>query len=563
MSDEKTLLEDNTGNDENKPVTDESQKEDPPVRTLFGVNPMKILFAMEYVLQGLANPFLGITNQSFFRHFRFDYGLSESVTQQYVSTSYLAWSFKPVVGFFMDAYGKTKATLICLLLLGTTLYLITPFFDISHKIFFALMFFLGFVFACTDVAVDRATVIEGEEEAKSSGRSKAAAVGLNQAICWAAVYGTGIIAAASGGWVAEHVHINTLLRLLALVPLAVLVVVLYLPRDRGATIPLKESVKNFWNGLNTGPILWVILFYFLFHFQPALGAIWLNHLIENLGFTQTQIGIGDGFTYFGHFLGVLIFAFAVIKWQDKMGLRNIFKIFIVLSIIVNLTQYLLVDPWFSKITGQLAGLFSGYTEAQVRLGYLSVYNLFFGALVGVIRMSTFSLVGAVIPSNAAGSLFAGFMSVANLAYSFSYSTGSWLYDKGLNYSLFRVLEFRLFGNTAQPGDTMSISLLIFIGSMAYLLSFFTIGMLPDRRETQMGDEASKEWIGPEHFLMLGKGFLFNVNIISILAGIALLCFTFFIWQLDIIKSLLIAFFVITFLRKVFLDWQYKSHIRET
>ena len=541
-------------------ILEEIKEADPeetkPARTLFGMNPMKILFAMEYVLQGLANPFLGITNQSFFRHLHYNYGLSEAATQQYFSNSYLAWSFKPVMGFLMDAYGKTKAVLIILLLTGAALYFTTPFFDSSAKIFFYLMFILALVFASTDVAVDRATVIEGEEEAKSSGKSKAAAVGLNQAICWAAVYGTGIIAAASGGWVAENVHINTLLRLLALVPLAVLAVVLYLPKDEASSVPLKESIKNFWDGLNTGPILWVILFYFLFHFQPGLGAIWLNHLIENLGFTQTQVGIGDGFTYFGNFIGVLVFASVVIKWQDKLGLKNLFKIFIFLSIIINMTQYLLIDPWFTRITDGLAGIFTGYTEIQVRLAYLSVYNFFFGALVGIIRMSTFSLVGAIIPSNAAGSLFAGFMSVANLAYAFSYSAGSWLYDSGLNYGIFQYLEKTLFGLQALPGDTMSISLLVFIGSMAYLMSFLTVHMLPDKDEMQQGDDMMANWIGPEHYLTLGQT-LRNVNIVALLFALLLFAAVYLVFKLDIIKSILIAFFVITFLRKVFLDWRYK------
>jgi len=44
---------------------------------------MKVLFAMEYVLQGLANPFQGITYHSFFRHFHFTYGVSEAATQSF------------------------------------------------------------------------------------------------------------------------------------------------------------------------------------------------------------------------------------------------------------------------------------------------------------------------------------------------------------------------------------------------------------------------------------------------------------------------------------------------
>jgi len=141
-----------------------------------GINPIKIIFALEYVLQGLANPFQGITYHSFFRHFHIHYGLSEELTQQYFSRSYLAWSFKPIIGFLMDAYGKTKVSLIFFLAIGAVLYIITPFVDSSASIFFWIMFAIGVVFACTDVAVDRATVIEGDEESKASGQSKATTV---------------------------------------------------------------------------------------------------------------------------------------------------------------------------------------------------------------------------------------------------------------------------------------------------------------------------------------------------------------------------------------------------
>jgi len=48
-------------------------------KTIFGMNPMKVLFPMEYVFQGLANPFQGITYQPFSRHFRFDYGMTAAV----------------------------------------------------------------------------------------------------------------------------------------------------------------------------------------------------------------------------------------------------------------------------------------------------------------------------------------------------------------------------------------------------------------------------------------------------------------------------------------------------
>lgn len=681
----------------------------PRTKTIFGWNPFKVLFAMEYVLQGLANPFQGITYQSFFRHFHFHYGLSEAATQNMFSRSYLAWSFKPVIGFFMDAFGKTKVALILLLASGALFYVLTPFFDTSAVVFFWLMFVLSIFFACTDVAVDRATVITGDEESKSTGRSKAATVGLNQAICWAAIYGTSIVGGASGGWIADNIPIKYLLFALAAVPMVVLLVTLRLPKDTAHSIPIGRSVRNFWDGLNTGPILWIVVFYFLFHFQPALGALWTNYLISTIGFSQTMIGYADGIAYAGYFLGVLWFAKKGVKWQDKFGLKAVFRVFIILSICVNLTQYALVEPWFSNITTRIhhalpgAGSWAkardyeqvapearpgprqywvervgidGSTEefgpltvgvlpadgepavvstlrdsaeaadtipladstsapravplsaapaeisvpagrggplgitvvpgvagadtvrwttegetgcygfrvhrqveaaaerellteriipsgryASVRWGYYAVYNFLMAILVSFIRMSTFSLVGAVIPVAAAGSLFAGFMSVANLAYSFSYASGSWLYDNGLKLGVFRTLQATLFSIPSKPGDSMSIALLIFIGSMAYLLSFVAVRMLPDKRHTQATEDTGDYLIGPEHFKVLGDRTLRTFNRLSLGLGIALCAALLLGLHLDVIASVIVSFFLATFLRKVALDNRYQRYVR--
>jgi MFS family permease len=526
-------------------------------KTIFGLNPMKVLFAMEYVLQGFANPFQGITYQPFFKHFRFNYGMTEADTQMFFSKSFLAWSFKPLIGFLMDAIGKTKLIMIFLLLSGAAMYILTPFFDVSAIVFYWMMFALSVLFACTDVAVDRATVLTGDQESQLSGRSKAATVGLNQSICWAAIYGTSIVAAASGGWIADNVGIQYLLIGLAAVPLVVFLVVLRLPRDTAQSIPLKDSVVNFWKGINTGPIVWIILFYFLFHFQPAMGALWTNYLIEGLHFTQTQIGYAEAVSYLGFFMGVLLFAWVGIKLQDRYGLKSVFKIFILLSIALNLTQYLLVDPYFSRIADWIGSFMPGMAIGTVRLGYYATYSFMVSIVSSFIRMSTFSLVGAVIPVNAAGSLFAGFMSVANLAYSFSYASGSWLYVNGLNYGICREIQNFLFSIPGVSGDRMSISLLIFIGSMAYWISFLSVNMLPDVRETRATSDRAESLTGPEQFNVLGAGFLRKVNFAFWAGAVLLFVGLFWSWHLDLIASLIITFFGATFLRKVFLDWRYK------
>jgi MFS family permease len=523
------------------------------VRRILGAHPLKLVFALEYVLQGLANPFQGITYQPFFRHFRFDYGLSEAATQNLFARSYLAWSFKPLLGFLIDAYGKTKVILTGLLLLSTVGYLLTPIVDTGAIVFFGFMFALSIVLAATDVAVDRATVISGDEEARATGRSKSTTVGLNQAICWSAIYGTGILAAVLGGYMADHVPFDGLMLGLALVPAMVLIPVLLLPPDRASSVPLKRSLQEFWRGLNTGPILGVMLFYFIFHFQPAMGALWNNYLIESLGFTQTQIGVSDGAAYVGYFLGVLLFAWQGVRWQDRLGLRKIFRLFIIISVAINLTQYLLVDPWFTAITRTLHAWLPFGSEQNVRLGYLCLYNVLLAIGVSMIRMSTFSLVGAVIPVAAAGSLFAGFMSVSNLAYSFCYSSGAWLYDNGMRFGFLRSVQETLFGLPGGHGHTLSINMLILIGSLAYLLSFVAVHLLPDRRHTLASEIDESEAAGPERWRVLDPRLRRGVDLAVLVSGVAFFGVAVGRWHMDPIAALIMGFFGFALVRKTVLD----------
>ena len=541
--------------DETKDQTGTPTEPTPPVdegKPLFGIKPIKALFAAEYVLQGLANPFQGITYQPFLTHFRQTYGLTEAAAQNYFSQSYLAWSFKPILGFLVDAFGRTRTLLVVLLGVATIFFAVTPALDSGPGVFFWLMFTLSVVLATTDVVVDRATVVEGDAESKESGKSKAATVGLNQTICWLAIYGTSIFASISGGYVAEHFHINTLLFLLALVPAMVLVIAWRLPKDTAPLIPLGQSIRNFWDGLNTGPVLWIVVFYFLFHFQPQGGAIWNNYLQETLSFSQTAIGFSDGASYVGYFLGTLAFAKWGIRWQDQYGLKKLFFYFIPISALFSLTQMFLLDPYFTTITDGIASVVP-LPKEQVRLGFLSSYSFILYMVNGFIRMSTFSLVGAVIPAAAAGSLFAGFMSVANLGYSFSYSTGAWLYSDGLKYPAIASLHSALGLQPSKDGE-LSMAGLVLIGSGAYFLSFLATSRLPNRAETASTEDASAALVGPEHFKALGPSILNQTNLAT---GVLVVAAFVGLWQgleQAPIASALLAFFGMAFLRKVYLDW---------
>ena len=517
------------------------------------VAPIKWVFALEYMMQGLANPFQGITYQPFFSHFRNHYGLTEAATQNMFAQSYLAWSFKPVLGFFIDAYGKTRTIMVALLSAGVLGYLLTPVIDIGPSVFFWAMFVLSVCFAGTDVAVDRATVVTGAEEAAATGRSKATTVGLNQAICWLSIYGTSIIAALLGGYLAESVSFGLLMVCLAIVPLAVLLAAWRLPKDQATPIPLAESFGQFWRGLNTGPILSVMLFYFIFNFQPAMGPLWNNYVLNELHFSQTQAGISESVGYCGYFLGIILFTRFGIRWQDRYGMRKLFRVYILAAVVVNLTQYLQVDPTFSANAHALNETLTFFDAGQARVAYLCLYTFFQSTAVSMIAMSTFSLVGAVVPTTAAGSLFAGFMSVSNLAYSFSYASGAWLYDHGLEFGALRSLQSQLFGITGQAGEHLSVKMLILATSVSFFASFLCVHVLPDRRGTLANEAAEDAHPGPERWMALPQQLHRIVNIAACTLGLLAFVVFYFVAQFEFIAAALVTFFGATLIRKAALD----------
>jgi hypothetical protein len=125
----------------------------------------------------------------------------------------------------------------------------------------------------------------------------------------------------------------------------------------------------------------------------------------------------------------------------------------------------------------------------------------------------------------------------------------------LNYGICRELQDFLFGIPGGPGDKMSISLLIFIGSLAYLTSFLSVHMLPDAARTRATPGTGEAPARTEPSEALGAAFLRKVNSACWAGSALLFVVLFWAWDLDLISSLIITFLSATFLRKVFLDWR--------
>ena len=518
------------------------------------IDPLKIVFALGYVLQGIANPFQGITYQPFIAHLSKYYGLGEGAAQSFFAKSYLAWSFKPLIGFLIDAYGRTRTLLIGLLATATLGFLATPLLERGPLSFFGLMFAVSVVMAASDVAVDRATVIAGDEESKATGRPRATTVGLNQAICWLAIYGSGTLAAVLGGYATDHVSFKQLFLVLAAVPLLMLLFVLRLPRDTAVPIPVARSIAQFWAGLNSGSILPIMLFFFLIHFQPQFGPIFITYMTTKLHFSQAQFGFANGAAYVGYFAGVLLFIWRGVRWQERLGLRKLFRIYIVVGAAVTLTQFVLLDPWFSAVSGAVSRWLPFVSSGVARMGLLCLDMALVAACNQLIWMSTYSLVGAIVPVGAAGSLFAGFMSVANLGFTFSAMSGSWLYDRGMALAPLRGLQNSLFGIGGGPGDKLAIHMLVLLAGLAYFASFLVVHLVPGRDATLAS--GGPAIVGPERWRVLSAGLRRAVNGGALLGGVTLLAWLAWRWRddpLTVVAWALATFLGVCLVRESMLD----------
>ena len=77
--------------------------------------------------------------------------------------------------------------------------------------------------------------------------------------------------------------------------------------------------------------------------------------------------------------------------------------------------------------------------------------------------------------------------------------------------------------------------------------------LPDQRQTALGAEAGGAVPGPEAHRALGPAVLRPVNLAALGLGLVLLEAQLLVWGLDPIASVLGAFFLAAFVRKVALD----------
>ena len=196
-----------------------------------------------------------------------------------------------------------------------------------------------------------------------------------------------------------------------------------LPRDVASPIPLTRSIAQFWAGLNSGSVLGIMLFYFLFFFQPQAGSdLHQLHGRRRCTSRRRRSASATAPGYAGYFVGVVLFVWKGVRWQERYGMRRLFRVYIIVGAAVR--------AWRSTRCS-IPGSARSPARCRARCRFSTrarCASAFSASTTPLIARADLAVLDEHVqpgrrrdPDAAAGSLFAGFMSVTNLAYTFSYA----------------------------------------------------------------------------------------------------------------------------------------------
>ena len=172
-------------------------------------------------------------------------------------------------------------------------------------------------------------------------------------------------------------------------------------------------------------------------------------------------------------------------------MRKLFRIYIVVGAVFGLTQYALLDPWFSAITGALSRALPFLGTGVVRLGFLCLDTA--PSDGGHLSCSD----EHVQPGRRGRPGRGGGQPVRRLHVGHEPRLHVQLLERraGCTTTACRwrrcaACSSALFGLGGGPADKLSMNMLILIGSLAYFASFVAVHLLPGRDATLAGDGAN-------------------------------------------------------------------------
>ncbi len=378
-----------------------------PVVPRHEVVKLGVLFGTLAFFQGIDEPTDGLCAQPL-RALLMSRGRSGSQVAGIAGLIALPWVFKPLFGLLTDFVpwmGMRRRSYLLLMTSLVTVGFLAAFLAgdrvDNEVIMLTWIFVVSASVAFADVSAD-ALMIELAQPLQLTGKL--------QAIQWACLYASGIVIGLLGGALAEYHYERWSLLACgvgSLIPLgAVVLLAREPPRSLSPARALHTPRTILRHASRSPTLLSVGGFLFLWNFNPFSNAVLHVHLTRGLGFREQMFGTTVTLTSLASIAACLLYS----TYCRRIPMRLLIRISIGLGVVSTL-GYLWVRDERSL---ELVTLFTGFTYMTATLIQLD-------------------LAARSCPSEMAGTLFAGLMSLENLAAALSTWLGGILYQAGLEF----------------------------------------------------------------------------------------------------------------------------------
>ncbi len=359
---------------------------------------------MFYFIQGINEPTEGLIAQPV-RSLLKSWGQNAEQIATFSALLAMPWALKPVYGLISDFiplagyYRKSYlvlASAITSISLGLLYARDLPTGEVNTLMALLILPTIGVAFS--DVVVDALMVEKGQPRGLT---------GVLQSVQWSAIYAATILTGSWGGYLSAHASQQDGFLICALLTLFALVLSLTVVREKRSGHSARDFA-NTWQTLRQAvrsrTILAVGAFLFCWHFNPFSTTVLYMYMTRGLNFGEQFYGNSVSLIGVGAMVGSLLYGF----YCRRVPMAVLIHVSVVMGILSTVAYWLMRD------------------EASA-----AVISLAIGFTTGTGLMVQFDLAARACPPRTAGTLFAGMMSLMNLAMALSTWLGGWCYERML------------------------------------------------------------------------------------------------------------------------------------
>ncbi|HUY87800.1 MAG TPA: MFS transporter [Pirellulales bacterium] len=367
-------------------------------RQIFGLS---ILFGTLSFIQGIGEPTTGLVTQPIHALLK-EWGCNPHEIATFVALLGMPWCLKPLCGLLSDfvplAGYRRKSYLVLAALAASVCFLALYLLPLSvgaRNLLFVALLLPAFAITVSDVVLDALLVEAGQS---------LSITGWLQSICCGASYFATLLTGIWGGSLTEE-HQQQLAFLLcgALTATTLLIAIVYVrePRRSVRQQGMRPAATALWEAIHSPKLLAVGGFLFAWHFNPFSQSVLYLHMTEALQFSERSYGETVSVIAVGSIAACVLYGLCC----RRIPMRWLVPGSIVCGIVSTLAYWPLAAGNSATSVSLLAG-FSYMLASMILL----------------------DLAARACPLKAAGTVFAMFMAMCNVAAALSTWLGGYFYD---------------------------------------------------------------------------------------------------------------------------------------